>query len=339
MRNLAENQTKSALKMIDVNCNLCGSSSRSLVTKGTDLDYETSDDVFSVHKCRDCGLVYMCPRPDITELSKLYPPDYAPYNVEDDYDEKSKQTFYYKLLYTAIGLFVDFWLDRLLSDKKTISVLDIGCADGHALNCMRQSKKKIVETFGVDISEIGIEKARAHGHTAYQGRFEDVALPHASFDLVYAGHVIEHVSDPAAFMDKINDVLKPDGVCILFTPNIDSIDAKIFRDKFWGPYCLPRHWYFFDRNSLSKLAARAGFIVSAVAYIPTGSTWLYTMHSVFRGTPRLSHLADKWFPLHGSMKINAFNIASNFVFTAMDLAIWCLTLQTSNMGIALRKPR
>lgn len=338
MRNLAENQAKSGLKMVDVNCNYCGSSSRSLVTAGTDLDYGITDDVFSVCKCLDCGLVYLSPRPDISELPKLYPPHYAPYNVEDGYDAGSKQTFYYKLLYGAIRLFVDFWLERLLPNTKNISVLDIGCADGHALNCMRHSEKKKVETFGVDISEIGIEKARANGHTAYLGRFEDIDLPHASFDLVYAGHVIEHVSDPGAFIAKIKDVLKPGGVCILFTPNIGSIDARIFQDRLWGPYCLPRHWYFFDRNSLGKLATRAGLIVSAVAYIPTGSTWLYTMHSVFKGTPRLAHLAEKWFPLQGSMKINAFNIVSNFVFTATDLAIWCLTLQTSNMGIALRKP-
>ncbi len=340
MRELApsRSKTKTRLKMVEVACNFCGSVDRQPVTAGMDYEYEVSDDIFHLTKCRDCGLVYMNPRPDVSELPVLYPPHYAPYNVESDFDACSRDSLYYKYLYWLIGTGIGYWFNRLLPDRKTISVMDIGCADGHSLNCMKLAKSKVVETFGVDISQKAVDRARENGHTAYHGRFEELDLPHAAFDVVYAGHVLEHVADPVAFAAKAFDVLKPGGVFLLFTPNIGSIDAKIFQDRRWGPYCFPRHWYLFDRQSMKQLATKVGFEVVAIQDFPTGSTWLYTMHSVFKSNATLSHLADKWFPLAGSMKVNAFNIFSNVIFTTLDLTILTLTGQTSNMGVALRKP-
>lgn len=339
MRELAPSKSQTRLKMVEVPCNFCGSESREFVTSGMDYEYEVSDDVFQIVKCRDCGLVYMNPRPDVSELPTLYPPHYAPYNVESDFDACSRESIYYKYVYWLIGTGIGYWFNRLLPDRKTIAVMDVGCADGHSLNCMKMVKSKTVETFGVDISPKAVERARENGHTAYHGRFEEIDLPHAAFDVVYAGHVLEHVADPVAFVAKAYDILKPGGVFLLFTPNIGSIDAKLLKDRRWGPYCFPRHWYLFDRQSMRRLAGKTGFEVVAFQDCPTGSTWLYTMHSVCKSTPALSHLADKWFPLAGSMKVNAFNIISNVIFTSLDLAILACTWQTSNMGVALRKPK
>lgn len=338
MRELAPNKTKNHLKMVEVACNFCGSQNRQLVTSGMDYEYEVSDDTFQMVKCRDCGLVYMNPRPDLSELPVLYPPHYAPYNVESDFDSCSRDTLYYKYVYWLISTGITYFFERFLPDRKTIAALDIGCADGHSLNCMKMCRTKTVETFGVDISQKAVQRARENGHTAYVGRFEEIDLPHSSFDVVYAGHVLEHVGDPVAFAAKAYDVLKPGGVFLLFTPNVGSIDAKIFRDRCWGPYCFPRHWYLFDRKSMRVLAEKVGFELVQIQDFPTGSTWLYTMHSIFKSSPRLRHLADKWFSLSGSMKVTPYNIFSNVVFTMLDLAILTITGQTSNMGVAMRKP-
>lgn len=339
MRELAPIKTETRLKMVEVPCNYCGSQKNLPVTSGMDYEYEISDDVFHIVKCGDCGLVYMNPRPDVSELPRLYPPHYAPYNVEADFDACSRDSLYYKWFYWMVGSFIDFWFGRLLPGKKEIAVMDIGCADGHSLSCMRECRSKVVKTFGVDISQKGVERARENGHTAYHGRFEEVDLPHASFDVVYASHVLEHVADPVAFTEKVFDILKPGGVFLLFTPNIGSIDAKLFQDRRWGPYCFPRHWYLFDRKSIRNLAQKAGFRVEAIQDLPMGSTWLYTMHSVCKVSPVLKPYAEKLFPLAGSMKINLFNIASNAVFTSLDILILIFTWQTSNMGVALRKPQ
>jgi hypothetical protein len=139
LRELAPSKTKNRLKMVEVACNFCGSQSRQLVTSGMDYEYEVSDDTFQMMKCRDCGLVYMNPRPDVSELPVLYPPHYAPYNVESDFDACSRDSFYYKYVYWLIATGITYFFDRFLPDRKTISALDIGCADGHSISRKKQS--------------------------------------------------------------------------------------------------------------------------------------------------------------------------------------------------------
>jgi SAM-dependent methyltransferase len=55
-------------------------------------------------------------------------------------------------------------------------------------------------------------------------RGDVVALPFApeSFDLVTANMVVEHLSDPVAWLGEVRRILKPSGVFIFHTPNILS---------------------------------------------------------------------------------------------------------------------
>jgi SAM-dependent methyltransferase len=53
------------------------------------------------------------------------------------------------------------------------------------------------------------------------------ALGEAAFDLVVSVEVIEHVESPIGFLRNIARLLKPDGVAIVTTPNVDSLPARI----------------------------------------------------------------------------------------------------------------
>lgn len=101
-----------------------------------------------------------------------------------------------------------------------------------------------------------LRKLAAKGHTVYAGRFEDVDIPEGQFDFVWASHVIEHVPDPKAFTEKVFRLLKPGGIFWFWTPNIESLDARIFRNKHWGAYHFPRHWVFYDEKSVNKLGRK-----------------------------------------------------------------------------------
>ncbi len=48
----------------------------------------------------------------------------------------------------------------------------------------------------------------------------------ASFDLVFAVEVIEHVESPINFLRNIAQLLAPEGVAIITTPNVDSLPAR-----------------------------------------------------------------------------------------------------------------
>jgi 2-polyprenyl-3-methyl-5-hydroxy-6-metoxy-1,4-benzoquinol methylase len=49
----------------------------------------------------------------------------------------------------------------------------------------------------------------------------------AEFDLITSVEVIEHLENPTAFLRSICRLLKPNGVAILTTPNVDNVPARL----------------------------------------------------------------------------------------------------------------
>ena len=98
--------------------------------------------------------------------------------------------------------------------------LDVGCGAGLLVEPLVRMG---AEVCGVDAAPENIEAARAHA--AGQGldiRYhagELASLPPQKFDLVTSMEVIEHVTDPAAFVRQLSVRLAPGGLMILSTPN------------------------------------------------------------------------------------------------------------------------
>jgi 2-polyprenyl-3-methyl-5-hydroxy-6-metoxy-1,4-benzoquinol methylase len=291
-----------------------------------------------VVKCRDCNLYYLNPRPDVSELSTIYPTEYYAYHLQTKNIEAENQD---SLLYRARKFVYLSRLEKALAHcgtSKHLKVLDIGCADGRALNWYRQIDSKTVETFGVDFDQIAVERAREAGHTVYQGRFEEVEIPSNYFDLAVATHVIEHVADSKAFAKKALTVIKPGGLLLLETPNIDSIDARVFRQHHWGGYHFPRHWVFYSSRSITKLVEDLGFEVIEIQYHPAPAFWNWSFHSLMRSKPAFKGLADYLFPPADFQNNNLKNLCAVSLFTFFDVVQKATTGKTSNMSILLRKP-
>lgn len=330
---------KSNIRKVETSCNNCGSTRADLVTTGSEHEYSnTTDDVFTVVRCLDCGLCYLNPRPDVSELSTIYPPNYYAYNLESGYDDSQRENVYYKLRYAAILKGLEGCLSFLPKSEGPVRVLDIGCADGHILNWFKKVRTHDVLTYGIDMNEEAVEKARAAGHTAYAGRFEDVDLSDDYFDFVWASHVIEHVPDPRQFAHKVHEVLKPGGIFWFWTPNIASLDAKIFRHQHWGAYHFPRHWVFYDPASAKKLAELTGFELVHLEFQPNAIFWVWTFHSLLKRNPQLAGMADKLFPPINWAQTTPGNFIRNGFFAGVDMVLKMVTGQTSNMGVVFRKP-
>jgi ubiquinone/menaquinone biosynthesis C-methylase UbiE len=216
-------------------------------------------------------------------------------------------------------------------------MLDIGCGDGHTLDLYKQQPG--VETHGVDFNQSALALARNNGHSVYQGRFEDVELPTDYFDLVTATHVIEHVPDPMQFAKKAFAVLKPGGIFWLETPNIESLDARMFRQGNWGGYHFPRHWFFFSRKTMLQLSNQIGFQTELVDFVPNAIFWFWTMHSIFlQNYPQARKFADTIFPPIDFQRDSFSNFLRICFFCSIDVAIKATTGETANMIVAVRKP-
>jgi len=100
------------------------------------------------------------------------------------------------------------------------TALDVGCGAG--LLCEPLARMGAAVT-GVDAAPENIEAAKAHAQLSgldidYRaGEIAEQGL--GRFDVVTSMEVIEHVTDPAAFVAELARHLKPDGLMLLSTPN------------------------------------------------------------------------------------------------------------------------
>ena len=99
-------------------------------------------------------------------------------------------------------------------------VLDAASGSGYGSAMLGENAEKV---FGVDISEEAVDYASAH-YASPRVEFQTadcmaLPFPAATFDLVVAFEIIEHLAEPEAFLEELKRVLSPTGILLLSTPN------------------------------------------------------------------------------------------------------------------------
>jgi SAM-dependent methyltransferase len=101
--------------------------------------------------------------------------------------------------------------------------LDIGCGDGRWLATLGSDWEK----YGIELSAESAEVARAvSGAEVFNGDFGDFAAPQASFNLITAFSVMEHLTQPEGLLARAHELLEPGGVLVLATPDRESVPAR-----------------------------------------------------------------------------------------------------------------
>jgi SAM-dependent methyltransferase len=141
-------------------------------------------------------------------------------------------------------------------------ILDIGCGSGAYLDLMQEVGW---ETYGVEPSEAGAERARASGHDVFCGELLDAGYPSAFFDVILMHHVLEHVPNPKTVLRECHRILKGGGLILANVPNFDCYDRLTFAES-WDPLDVPRHLYHFSASTLRQALEQAGFEVMRFRY-------------------------------------------------------------------------
>ena len=292
------------LDLTFVQCCICKSNTAAVIGKGKDFEYNTSIDTFSAVRCSSCGLIYLNPRPSVSDLEIIYPTIYHAFNFS-----KKDFGFVYKVRSRLEARRLLSKCSNLADDAK---ILDVGCGDGFHLGLLREFGKKGWLLEGVDVDSKAVNRAANAGLKVHLGIIEELELPPNYYDLVFMIMTIEHVEKPDAVLEAVYKVLKPGGRLVIVTDNTDSIDFKLFKNSYWGGYHFPRHWNLFNRSSFTKLAKSTGFEIKIIKTLVSPVNWVYSIHNAL-----VSWSAPKWL-------INRFTLKSTIsltVFTALDIIL------------------
>ncbi|HUJ78825.1 MAG TPA: class I SAM-dependent methyltransferase [Nitrospiria bacterium] len=128
-------------------------------------------------------------------------------------------------------------------------LIDIGCGNGSYLARMKDLGWKVL---GIEPDPASAQIAKNKGIPVFSGSLEEAHLPEAIADYITMTHVIEHLPDPRSTLRECYRLLKPGGKVVVFTPNVDSLGHRLFRQA-WMALDPPRHLMIFSVLSIDKL--------------------------------------------------------------------------------------
>ncbi len=154
--------------------------------------------------------------------------------------------------------------DRRPLDR--LSALDVGCGAGLLCEPLRRLGAAVT---GVDAAVENIAAAKLHaegqGLEIQYHAGELAELARGRFDIVTAMEVVEHVSDPAAFVGQLAERLAPDGLMILSTPNRTTLSKLLLVEGAERLGMVPRGTHDWDQflrpEELAQLMNDAGLEV------------------------------------------------------------------------------
>lgn len=231
------------VQLENVSCDFCGCSEHKVLFYQKDNyinAFRQFDYAFPIVSCRDCGLIFVNPRPTKETIGFFYPDTY--------HDERRIETMAER--YEQQGKF----LPDLKDGHK---FLDVGCAKGDFLAWLSSYPPQAlmyqsIEMFGCDAYSGGVREEYAVHFTG--AALPDCQYPDNYFNCVTAWAVLEHVHTPKLYFEEIFRILKPTGSFVFLVPNFNSLMCRVAqRDD------IARHIYQFTPQSIVNYLTKSGF--------------------------------------------------------------------------------
>jgi len=142
-------------------------------------------------------------------------------------------------------------------------ILDIGCGTGIHLEAFARLPT-VTRLLGVDPSPTAVAEARrrlplAEIHEALAENLEHI--PDGTCDVVCLCSVMEHILDTHQALNEINRVLKPEGIVVLYTTDMNWLKKVLIAALCFERYfdVTAGHIRFYTSRSLKKVMESHGF--------------------------------------------------------------------------------
>lgn len=208
-----------------------------------------SDDVHRVVACETCGLVFVNPAPD-------------PSAQLAEYVNASGAVEYFRGL---DGTRHDMWLRHLSAIRRRkrppATLLDVGAGLGDFVSVAVRAG---YDALGLELNQPVVDAARELGRPVECKRLEEVS---GTYEIVHSSHTIEHVPDPAAFLEAKRRALCPGGVVYVDFPYVEPHEyARILESGEYDQWDPTAHLTYFTVERMKRLLTDQGFTDIEVHY-------------------------------------------------------------------------
>lgn len=205
---------------------------------------------YSMVKCRDCGLVYLNPRP--TEASLRQARASGLHQTQGGTLDASHVRSAGKIrAYQRI-------LARLIASERPVRWLDIGAGYGELLEAAQAVMPDHSSFLGTEPMQQKTQFCRSLGLSVTSQPLSSVK---GTFDVITMFDVFSHLTDFREVLRDCRRLLSEDGKLLMKTGN--GAELASARD-YPGPLELPDHMVFAGRSQLSAFFQEAGFNVQRI---------------------------------------------------------------------------
>lgn len=199
-------------------------------------DHFLTNEEFTIVPTETAGVLKTVPQP--TNLHKYYNSKRYISHHQDDASIKTK-------IYKFFQKFNLRYKRNIVANYTPHEgvVLDYGCGSGEFLKYI-ESEFTIL---GYEPSEAGVNSTINKTNATLIKTIDEIA--DNSIHTITMWHVLEHIADQEAILNKLYCKLNTGGHLIVAVPNYLSFDAQYYKE-YWAAYDVPRHLYHFSNEGL-----------------------------------------------------------------------------------------
>ena len=265
---------------MSLSCPVCQSAESDRFSTAFDRFRGLPAPVWEIRRCRRCGFGWTDPPLPEEEIAAHYPPAYLgdTERILDEFLSGSLQRGRSWRKETEKVLLVERFC-------RSGRILDVGCAEGKFLWALDAGRWKRT---GVEFSSavVGLVRKKLPGLELIAGDIYSDGLEPGRFDVITFWHVLEHLPGPERVLARVRELLRPGGLAVISLPNLESLQARMFRQD-WYPFDdVPRHLYHFSPRSLEILLAGAGLRPEGHIFFSRGMNFHSLKHSTLNWSRR-----------------------------------------------------
>lgn len=255
-----------------------------------------------LRKCLTCGFITANLELNDSAVEELYNEGY--FKGEEYLDYEQDKVILQKNFRKKVDSII-----KLAGKDNIRSFLEIGSAYGFFGELVQEMIPGATYS-GVDIAEEAIqyaaEKLKLNVVCAnyLEHKVDDKYTDVCMWD------VIEHLSRPDQFLEKIHSDMDPGGRLWLTTGNIDALVPRIMKRK-WRMIHPPTHLHYFSSGTLDQLLNRKGFEIRKISYpfIHRGLRQVYySLFMLKKDSGKFVRKIYSAIPAYMSFYLNTFDI-------------------------------